>query len=52
MRSMKRHYIFSKIVLVCAYNQILIAPNDREKTETPFGLFGFNFIPFSLQNAT
>jgi Reverse transcriptase (RNA-dependent DNA polymerase) len=45
--------VFSKIDLVKAFHQVPIACEDCQKTAvpTPFGLFEYKFMPFSLCNA-
>ena len=50
---MKSKKIFSKVDLVCGYNQIPVAAADVPKTAviTPFGVFEFLRMPFGLKNA-
>jgi hypothetical protein len=57
LESQKQYFIgskyFSQIDFTDAYNQILLKPEDREKTAivTHFGLFHFKRLPFGLCNA-
>ncbi|KAA3679483.1 uncharacterized protein DEA37_0012673 [Paragonimus westermani] len=51
--SLKGTRVFSKLDLVRAYHQILVAADDVAKTAviTPFGSFEFLCMPFDLRNA-
>eukprot|EP00775_Hariotina_reticulata_P004793 gene4792-biopygen6544 len=45
--------VFSSLDLQSGYNQLLIAPEDRPKTQiiTPFGSYSWRVVPFGLTNA-
>eukprot|EP00775_Hariotina_reticulata_P002258 gene2258-2570_t len=45
--------VFSSLGLQSGYNQLLIAPEDRPKTQiiTPFGSYSWRVVPFGLTNA-
>lgn len=52
VESTTRHEIFSFLDTFSGYHQILMAPEDEEKTSfiTPHGLYCYKVMPFGLKN--